>query len=82
MGPKTVETLQDVIRSQLPGRLGDPNLTLAHDPRIDPRIAAMFQSAGVSGIGLEPIPLDAPIEQCRAWCQQFEEAAAKQNERK
>ena len=78
--PKTVETPQDVIRSQLPGRLGDPNLTLAHDPRIDPRIAAMFQSAGVSGIGLEPIPLDAPIEQCRAWCQQFEEAAAKQNE--
>ena len=78
--PKTVETIQDVIRSQLPGRLGDPNLTLVNDSRADPRITAIFQSAGVSGFGLEPIPLDASIERCRAWLQRFEEESAKQNE--
>ena len=78
--PKTVETIQDVIRSQLPGRLGDPNLTLVNDSRADPRITAIFRSAGVSGFGLEPIPLDASIERCRAWLKRFEEESAKQNE--
>ena len=70
------------VTLHLPGRLGDPAMTLATDPRTDPRIAELFRSAGAdaSGMSLEPVALDAPIEQCRAWCLRFEEASEKQSE--
>ena len=32
-----------------PGRLGDPTLTIATDPRADPRMVAMFTALGIEG---------------------------------
>lgn len=55
-------------------------MTLATDPRTDWRIAELLRFAGAGGMDLEPVALDAPIEQCRAWCLRFEEASANQNE--
>lgn len=36
---------------KLPGRLGDPTLTLATDPRLDPRLRAVLDVYGLSGWG-------------------------------
>ncbi|WP_228389188.1 alpha/beta hydrolase fold domain-containing protein [Cumulibacter manganitolerans] len=49
---------------QLPGRLGDPNRTIATDPRMDPRILATLAAVGLDTNG-EPPPFgpDAPTEQ-------------------
>lgn len=41
--------------SMLPGRLGNPNLTLATDPRLDPRLAAAV--AGMDAALGEPTPV-------------------------
>ena len=46
------------LRPNLPGRLGDPELTLATDPRADPRMVAALEPLGVAGRA-EPVPLDA-----------------------
>lgn len=52
-----------VTAPQLPGRLGQPDLTLADDPRADPRLVAAFEQFGLAG-RTEPAPVgsDAPIE--------------------
>ena len=42
----------------LPGRLGDPDLTLGADPRADPRMVATLEPLGLAGRS-EPVPLDA-----------------------
>ena len=33
----------------LPGRLGNPDMTLADDPRADPRMIAAFAPLGIGG---------------------------------
>ena len=42
---------------QLPGRLGDADLTLGTDPRADPRMVATLEPLGLVGRA-EPVPLD------------------------
>ena len=47
----------------LPGRLGNPDLTLGTDPRADPRMVAVMAAMGLDGHP-EPLPVehDSPIE--------------------
>ena len=50
----------------LPGRLGVPEMTLADDPRVDPRLGARAAALGIGGHGDQP-PFDgsAPLEALR-----------------
>ncbi len=56
--------------SNLPGRLGNPELTVTKDPRIDPRVAALLEM----GEGLPEIepPVNATAEESRAFCNELE----------
>jgi acetyl esterase len=48
----------------LPGRLGDPDMTMATDPRSDPRMLAAMQPIGLAQRAPAlPIGADAPLEQ-------------------
>lgn len=48
----------------LPGRLGSPNLTLADDPRADPRMIAALTPLGLAGPPADiPVDENTPIEQ-------------------
>jgi acetyl esterase len=50
--------------SPAPGRLGDPDLTLATDPRADPRMVAVFSAFGIAGhADGAPLPPAAPREE-------------------
>lgn len=51
----------------LPGRLGDPNLTLGTDPRADPRMVAVMEAMGLGGHP-EPLPVehDSPMDAIHA----------------
>ena len=55
------------LRPNLPGRLGDPDLTLATDPRADPRMVAAMGPLGLAGRA-DPVPLtaDSSLEDIRA----------------
>jgi acetyl esterase/lipase len=57
----------------LPGRLGDPDMTLGNDPRTDPRLAAGLAAFGIDGHG-EPSPVDAssPYDEQLAFCTEAE----------
>ena len=47
----------------LPGRLGNPDLTLADDPRADPRMVAAMLPVGLAARTPEqPVTLDTPLE--------------------
>ena len=54
-------------RLSLPGRLGDPDLTLATDPRSDPRMVGVLEPLGLAGRA-DPVPLtaDSSLEDIRA----------------
>ncbi len=39
---------------KLPGKLGDPNLTLATDPRTDPRVIASLAQSGMDAVEEAP----------------------------
>ena len=54
-------------RINLPGRLGDPEMTLATDPRADSRMVAALEPLGLAGRG-NPAPLtaDSTLEEIRA----------------
>ncbi len=56
-----------------PGRLGDPDRSLATDPRADPRLVAALAPFGMDGHG-EPPPVDAssPYEELLAFCDEAE----------
>lgn len=62
---------------ELPGRLGDPNRTLATDPRMDPRLLQTLAAYGLDNNG-EPPPLDrsAPREQILQFADAAEEGFA------
>ena len=57
----------------LPGRLGDPDCTLATDPRADVRLVAAMAPLGLAGRA-DPVPLDADssLEDIRALAAQGE----------
>lgn len=60
----------------LPGKLGDPDRTILTDERTDPRIVEVLKLMGNLG-GETPIPApDASLEECLAYCAEFEAAAA------
>ena len=54
-------------RVNLPGRLGDPEMTVATDPRCDPRMVAALEPLGLAGRA-DPVPLtaDSTLEEIRA----------------
>jgi len=58
----------------LPGRLGNPNMTLAEDPRADPRMIAALAPLGIGG-PVEPFPLtvDHPLEDLHAYADEGEQ---------
>ena len=64
------------LNENLPGRLGNPEATLATDRRADPRIIQVLEATGGFAPGLDPIEPDAPYEETLAYCAAFEEAAA------
>ena len=58
----------------LPGRLGNPDMTLADDPRADPRMVAALAPLGIGG-PVEPFPLtvDHPLEVLHAYADEGEQ---------
>ena len=58
----------------LPGRLGNPDMTLADDPRADPRMIAALAPLGIGG-PVEPFPLtvDHPLEDLHAYADEGEQ---------
>ncbi|XOV82243.1 MAG: alpha/beta hydrolase fold domain-containing protein [bacterium] len=59
-----------------PGRTGDPDMTLVTDPRLDPRLAAVFAAAAELAPGVAPPPVTADYETCLEFCAAFETASA------
>ena len=43
------------MQNHLPGRLGDPTMTLLTDPRMDPRVASVIAAVGDIGDAIEPL---------------------------
>ena len=64
------------MQEQLPGRLGDPNMTLLTDPRMDPRVASLLTAAGDLLDGIEPLDSTASHEEALALCEQLESKIA------
>lgn len=55
------------VQLNLPGRLGDPEMTVATDPRADPRMVAALEPLGLAGRP-DPVPLtgESSLEDIRA----------------
>ncbi|MFK7916090.1 MAG: alpha/beta hydrolase fold domain-containing protein [Pseudomonadales bacterium] len=66
--------------SKQPGRLGDPNMTLATDPRLDPRIKAVIEMAGDLAPGVDTPAAGASYEDGVAYTNAFEAAGAAMHE--
>ena len=66
------ETAPGCVTDHLPGRLGNPDITIATDPRLDPRARAMIK--GMAEIAQAPPPIgpDAPIADIRELFAAFE----------
>ena len=59
--------------AQLPGRLGDPGMTLGTDPRADQRMVAEMKRLGLAdNTAPPPIPLDAPLDEVLSQIGPFE----------
>ena len=60
-------TTATTVSIELPGRLGDPDMTLATDPRADPRMVAALAPLGLAGRA-DPVPLtaDSTLAEIRA----------------
>ena len=67
-------------KHQGPGKLGDPNQTLAKDPRLDPRLAALIDAMpGLAGSSASP-SFDSSVEDALAYCNAVEDAGREANE--
>lgn len=62
--------------SKSPGKLGDPTLTIATDPRTDPRLAAAFELALAMPAPAVPNANSASFQECMEYCTAFEASAA------
>ena len=69
----------NTAQRHLPGRLGDPEATLATDPRTDPRLAAVFAESPTILPGMEPLAADTSYADCLAYCAALEAATEEQN---
>lgn len=57
----------------LPGRLGDPDMSIATDPRADPRMVAVLSALGLGENAAEsPVKNDTPLEGLLAFCDEAE----------
>lgn len=63
-----------------PGRLGDPNMTLLTDPRLDPRIRAVMEMAGDLAPGVDDPAPDISYEDALTYSNAFESAGAAMHE--
>jgi len=59
-------------KSKLPGRLGDPNLTLATDPRLDPVLAAFYAQDDSLDFDDAPIDTNSSYEEVVAYIAEIE----------
>ena len=67
-------------KHQPPGKLGDPQLELAADPRLDPRLAALISAMpGLAGSSSTP-SFDSSVEDALAYCTAVEAAGREANE--
>src|SRR3954469_10649688 len=58
----------------LPGRLGNPDMTLADDPRADPRMIAALAPLGIGGaVEAFPLTVDHPLEDLHAFADEGEQ---------
>src|SRR4051812_46996088 len=61
----------------LPGRLGNPAMTLADDPRADPRMLMAMAPFGMAAApGPSTVHADSPIDDVRDFCAQNETGCA------
>ena len=60
----------------LPGKLGNPNLSIETDPRTDPRIAAAFKMAATLPSPEAPDATRASIQAAIEYTKTFEDAGA------
>ena len=65
--------MSDINAIQLPGRLGNSDLTLGDDPRADARMLAAMQARGLLE-PMPPVPVDAgsSIDELLAFCAENE----------
>lgn len=61
---------------RLPGKLGNPDATLADDERADPRLRAVSELLDLRPPGVAPLNADSPYEECLAYCAAMDEAVA------
>ena len=59
-----------------PGKLGNPEATLASDPRTDPRIATAMAMFGELAPGVDAIDTNINYELALKYCAAFEDAVA------
>ena len=66
----------------LPGRLGNPELTLLEDPRLDPRVAQVMAQMPPGGPAamLPEVTLSSNYEECLNWVSAMENMLAAQDE--
>ncbi|MYE11792.1 MAG: alpha/beta hydrolase [Gammaproteobacteria bacterium] len=71
-------TADDVL---LPGRLGNPDLTMIEDPRLDPRVRRALAAAPPGGpaAGLPTVTLESSYEQCLDWVSAMERTLMSQD---
>lgn len=58
-----------------PGRLGNPDTTLATDERADPRLRAVAHLLDMRPPEIPPVDADSSYEECLAYCSAIEQAA-------
>ena len=65
----------------LPGRLGNPDLTMIEDPRLDPRVRRALAAAPPGGpaAGLPRVSLESSYEQCLDWVSAMERTLISQD---
>ena len=63
-----------MTQTTLPGRLGDPTMSLASDPRTDPRLTRALAAFGLAEQAeAPPVNADSTLEQCLAFSEAAEE---------
>jgi hypothetical protein len=68
-------SMSNATLNQLPGRLGDPSMSLGTDPRTDPRLAAALTQLGLADQAAEPpVNANSEVADCIAYSTAAEQA--------